>query len=474
MVIGRDIEQQTLSGLLRKEESQFCVVYGRRRVGKTYLIRETFNYRFTFQHTGMAKTGKKGQLAAFCDSLHACGLTGCATPKTWADAFNLLKQLIEQAPSGKKVVFIDELPWMDTPKSGMVSALESFWNGWATARAEKDIVLIVCGSATSWITKKLLKNKGGLRGRLTEKIKLLPFTLHECERYADVAGLGMTRKDVLDTYMILGGIPYYWSFMRKGYSVVQNVDELFFAENAKLADEFEALYATLFNRPEKYIKVIEALSRKKCGLTRNEILKATKLQDGGTFTTVLEELEQCGFIRYYVSLNSTEQGGLFQLIDNYTLFHYHCIKKNAFSDENYWMHTCLSNEHNVWSGLAFERICLQHVKQIKDAMKITGMLSNVCSWRTEKTAEHGGAQVDLLFSRADGIINLFEIKYSRDAFAIDAKYANELENKLSVFRTVSKTKKAVHLVMLTSSGLNVNKYSNVVMQSLTVDCLFNA
>lgn len=473
MIIGREIEQQTLLDLQQREESQFCVVYGRRRVGKTYLIRETFNYKFTFQHTGMAKTAKKGQLVAFRDSLRACGLTDCKTPKTWVDAFNMLKQLIEHAPSGKKIIFIDELPWMDTAKSGMISALENFWNGWATARAEKDVVLIVCGSATSWITKKLLKNKGGLRGRLTEKIKLSSFTLHECDKYADAAGLGMTKKDVLDTYMVLGGIPYYWSFLRKGYSVVQNIDELFFTENAKLADEFEALYATLFNRPEKYIKVIEALSKKKCGLTRNEILKATKLQDGGTFSTVLEELEQCGFIRYYVSLNNTEQGGLFQLIDNYTLFHYHCIKKNAFADEHYWTHTCLSNEHNTWSGLAFERVCLQHTRQIKEAMKISGMLSNVCSWRTEKTEEHSGAQVDLLFSRADGVINLFEIKYAKDPFVIEAKYAKELENKLSVFRTVSKTKSAVHLTMLTTYGIVTNKHSNMVMQNLTADCLFN-
>lgn len=472
MIIGREIEQQTLSELMQKDESQFCVVYGRRRVGKTYLIRETFNYKFLFQHTGMAKTAKRGQLQAFRDSLRACGLTDAKTPKTWVEAFSQLKVLIERAPSGKKVIFIDELPWMDTAKSGMISALENFWNGWATARVEKDIVLIVCGSATSWITKKLLKNKGGLRGRLTEKIKLSPFTLYECEKYAEAAGLGMTRKDILDTYMILGGIPYYWSFLRRGYSVAQNVDGLFFAEDAKLADEFEALYSILFNRPEKYIKVIECLSKKKCGLTRNEILRATKLQDGGTFSTVLEELEQCGFIRYYVSLNNSEQGGLFQLIDNYTLFYYHCIKKNAFSDEHYWTHTCLSNDHNTWQGLAFERICLQHTRQIKDAMKISGMLSNVCSWRTEKTSEHNGAQVDLLFSRADGVINLFEIKYSKDVFAIDAKYSKELENKLSVFRTVTKVKSAVHLTMLTSYGITNNKYSNIVMLSLTADCLF--
>jgi len=472
MIIGRDKERSALLSLIDKDESQFCVVYGRRRVGKTYLVRETFNYSFTFQHTGMAMTAKKGQLAAFRDSLRAYGLSSCKTPNTWREAFEMLKWLILQSTDRKKVIFIDELPWLDTAKSGMVEALENFWNGWATARAEKDIVLIVCGSAVSWITKKVFKNKAGLRGRLTEKIKLNPFTLGECERYAEVAGLGMTRKDVLDTYMILGGIPYYWSFLRKGNSVVQNIDELFFVENAKLSDEFDALYAILFNRPEKYIKVIEALCKKKCGLSRNEILTATKLQDGGTFTTILEELEQCGFIRYYVAIGNTDQCGLYQLIDNYTLFYYQCIKKNAFSDQLFWTHTYLSNEHNAWAGFAFERVCLQHASQIKDYMKISGMLSNVCSWRAGKTESHPGAQVDLLFARADGVINLFEIKYSKDEFAIDAKYAKELESKLSVFRTVTRTKSAVHLTMLTTYGIVANKYSNIVSRSLTMDCLF--
>lgn len=472
MIIGREQERQTLISLADKAESQFCVVYGRRRVGKTYLIRESFNYQFAFQHTGMAKTAKKGQLAAFRNSLRSYGLEGCKTPATWIEAFDMLKKLITKAPAGKKVIFIDELPWMDTQKSGMVDALENFWNGFVTARPEKDIVLIVCGSATSWITKKLLKNKAGLRGRLTERIKLNPFNLYECEKYAETAGLNMTRKDILETYMILGGIPYYWSFLRKGYSVAQNVDELFFTENAKLADEFDAVYAILFNKPEKYIKVIEALSKKKCGLTRNEILRTTKLTDGGTFSTVLEELEQCGFIRNYASLNSAENGGLYQLMDNYTLFYYHCIKKNAFSDEHYWTHTYLSTDHHTWTGLAFERICLQHVPQIKDAMKISGILANVCSWRTEKTNTHGGAQIDLLFSRADGIINVFELKYYRDQLSIDAKYAKELENKLSVFRTVTATRLAVHLVMLTTFGVADNQYKNVYQQSLTMDCLF--
>ena len=258
MIIGREKEQKELLGLLDKEESQFCAVYGRRRVGKTYLVRETFNYQFCFQHTGVAKGTLRQQLTAFRNSLTAAGMK-CAIPKTWIDAFELLKQLINDAPAGKKVLFIDELPWMDTPKGNLIGALESFWNGWATARKEKDIVLIVCGSATSWISKKLLKDKGGLRGRLTSRIKVVPFTLHECELFAQGAKLVLARKDILELYMILGGIPYYWSFLKRGLSAAQNIDQMFFSETAQLRDEFDALYSVLFKSPKNHLKVIECL-----------------------------------------------------------------------------------------------------------------------------------------------------------------------------------------------------------------------
>ena len=305
MIIGREKEQKELLGLLEKEESQFCAVYGRRRVGKTYLIRETFNYQFCFQHTGVANGTLRQQLTSFRNSLMSLGMK-CAIPKNWFEAFELLKQHIKNAPTGKKIIFIDELPWMDTPKGNLIGALENFWNGWATARPEKDIVLIVCGSATSWISKKILKDKGGLRGRLTARIKIVPFTLRECELFANSAGLALGRKDVLELYMILGGIPYYWSFLKKGLSTAQNIDQLFFTETAQLRDEFDALYAILFKRPENYLKVIECLSNgKKSGSTRERLISESKLSDGGTFSTILEELEECGFIRRYASADTS-------------------------------------------------------------------------------------------------------------------------------------------------------------------------
>ena len=473
MIIGREKEQRELLGLLEKEESQFCVVYGRRRVGKTYLIRETFNYQFCFQHTGVAKGTLRQQLTAFRNSLVAAGIDKCAVPKTWIDAFELLKEFINQAPTGKKVLFIDELPWMDTPKGNLIGALENFWNGWATARREKDIVLIVCGSATSWIGKKLLKDKGGLRGRLTNRIKLVPFTLRECELYAKSANLALGRKDVLELYMILGGIPYYWSFLKKGMSVAQNVDQLFFTETAQLRDEFEALYAILFKRPENYLKVIWCLGNgRRSGMTREEILQACRLSDGGTFSTILEDLEECGFIRRFTSADTAEINAIYQLIDNYTLFYYLCIKKNAFSDERYWSNTFTSPSHGTWKGLAFERVCLQHIPQIKAALGISGVQTNVCSWFVRGTTARRGAQIDLVIQRADGFTDLCEMKHSENVFTIDKDYADDLQNKLSAYQELSKDKRTLHLVMVTTNGVTRNSNYNIIQNEIIMDDLF--
>lgn len=472
MIVGREKEQRELLSLLEKEESQFCAVYGRRRVGKTYLIRETFNYEFCFQHTGVSRGNLRQQLTAFRNSLVAAGMK-CRIPKNWIEAFELLKQLINKAPEGKKVLFIDELPWMDTPKGNLIGALENFWNGWATARREKDIVLIVCGSATSWISNKLLKDKGGLRGRLTDRIKVVPFTLHECEQFVVQSNLVYSRKDVLELYMILGGIPYYWSFLKKGLSVAQNVDQLFFSETAQLRDEFEALYSILFKRPEKYLKVIECLSNgKKAGMSREEILQETRLKDGGTFSVILKELEESGFIRRYASVDTSQNNCIYQLVDNYTLFYYRCIQKNAFSDEHFWSNTFTSTSHNTWKGHAFERVCLQHIAQIKAALGISGVQTNVCSWFIRGNDNRHGAQIDLVIQRADGVTDICEMKHTVNAFSIDREYSAELQNKLDAYSALSKDDRSLHLVMVTANGLAHNRHYSMIQNEVNLDDLF--
>ena len=273
--------------------------------------------------------------------------------------------------------------------------------------------------------------------------------------------------------MILGGIPYYWSFLKKGISVAQNIDQLFFSETAQLRDEFEALYAILFKRPENYLKVIECMSDgRKSGMTREEILATSKITDGGTFSTILEELEECGFIRRFSSAATTETNAMYQLIDNYTLFYYLCIKKNAFSDEHYWSNTFTSTSHNTWKGCAFERVCLQHIPQIKAALGISGVQANVSSWFTRGTGERRGAQIDLVIQRADGFTNLCEMKHSDSMFTIDQGYAKELQNKLEAYQELSKDKRTLHLVMVTTNGVTHNSYYNMIQKEITIDDLF--
>ena len=335
MIIGREKELKELRGLMETDESQFVAVYGRRRVGKTFLIREAFDYNFTFQHTGIYDAPMKQQLREFRESLYYAGVKNSAMPRTWTDAFNLLKGFVERlTDDGKKLIFIDELPWMDTKRSGFVSALDHFWNGWATTR--KDIVLIICGSATSWIIDNVIMNYGGLHNRLTDNIALEPFTLSECQRYCEAKGLGYTKRQILEAYMAIGGIPYYWSFMEKGRSVAQNLDSMFFAEHGKLAREFDALYSSLFKKPKTHIKIITTLALRKIGLRRNDILKYGKLLDNEEFSKALKELEECGFIRKYTVIGKKTKGAVYQLMDNYTLFYFDFIKENVNGAEHFW------------------------------------------------------------------------------------------------------------------------------------------
>ena len=471
MIIGRKEEQQILRSAVQSENSEFVAVYGRRRVGKTYLIRETFGYKFTFQHTGLAKGNTKEQLFSFAISLRDAGYDDCPIPKSWLEAFSLLSAYLKNSADEKKIVFLDELPWMDTPRSNFISAFEHFWNGWASAR--KDIVLIICGSATSWIINKVINDHGGLHNRVTKQIALQPFTLKECEMFAQSKGLEMSRYQLAECYMVFGGIPYYWSLLEKGLSLAQNIDKIIFAKNGKLSNEFNQLYASLFKSPEQYIDIVTALGKKKVGMTREEIIAATDKYSNGALSKVLDELEYCGFIRKYNGFDKKSKQAIYQLIDNYTLFYFKFIQQNENNDEHFWSASIDSAMHRAWSGLAFERLCMAHTQQIKAALGIAGVLSNVYSWRKEADETSDGAQIDLLIDRKDQVINLCEMKYSLSEYIIDAEYEQKLRNKKSVFIDTTNTRKAVHLTMVTTFGIKANAHSGIVQNEITLEDLFS-
>ncbi|MDR1757553.1 MAG: ATP-binding protein [Bacteroidales bacterium] len=366
-------------------------------------------------------------------------------------------------------MFIDEMPWMDTQKSDFLTGLDFFWNAYASA--EKNIVLIVCGSASSWIVKKLLKNRGGLHNRVTQQIVLQPFTLKETEEYFMAKGIALSRYQMAESYMIFGGVPYYLSLFQKKYGLSQNVDNLCFNQNGKLRDEFEELYASLFNNYENHIAIVKALSTKTKGLMRSEIVDLTKLPNGGNFTKTLQELELCGFIRKYNAFEKKQKEAIYQLIDNFTLFYYNFMAENRSGDEHFWTNLLENPTHRAWSGYAFEQVCLSHITQIKRKLGILGVHTKTSSWRCK--TEEGGAQIDLLIERNDNVINLCEIKYSKAEFVIDKKYNAELRGKKELFHRESKTRKALHQTLITTFGIKHNEYWGEVQSEVILDDLFN-
>lgn len=470
MLIGRIDEQRRLREATESEYSEFVAIYGRRRVGKTFLVRELFNYRFTFQHTGLARKSTREQLQSFQLSLRRQGYKKAPLPGNWLEAFDMLKDLIEWSKDKRKVVFIDEIPWMDAPRSSFLPALENFWNNFASAR--KDIVLIACGSATSWIVRKLLKNKRGLHNRITYRIHLQPFTLNECEQYARQRRLEMNRRQLIEGYMALGGIPYYWSLLDKLKSLALNIDALFFSKDGELKGEYDELYASLFKHPEKYMTVIETLGRKRSGLSREDIIKEGGLESNGKLSEILEDLENCGFIRKYNMIGMKSKGALYQLIDFYTLFYFRFIRNNPVNDEHFWSKSIDTGEYNNWCGQAFERVCLLHSRQIKTRLGIGGVISSEYAWWTANEDGKRGAQIDLLIDRNDGVINLCEMKYAKAPFRIDADYEANLLNKRTRFIEATHTQKAVHLTMVCSQGLEQNTYADEIQSQVTGGDLF--
>ena len=467
-MVGRKLEVEALHEAVLADRSRFVVVYGRRRVGKTFLIREAFDYRFTFSHTGMESGSLSDQLEAFHASLIDQGMESCEVPRDWIQAFGLLKRFLKTSADERKVVFIDELPWMDTPRSKFVSALENFWNGWCAAR--KDIVLIVCGSATSWMIKKVLKNKGGLFNRANRVIYLKPFSLGECELYARQIGLSMGRRELAEGYMVFGGAPYYWSLLDRSMSLAQNIDRLCFTQGGELTVEFKRLYSSVFKRADKHVKVVEALASRKCGMSRDEIVSAVGLKDSGKLTRILEELEESGFIKIYSPLGRVKRGSIYQLVDAFTLFHLTFMKGKSIARPGYWLEGAGSPERHSWEGVAFERVCMWHEREIRVALGISGVSANVCSWRSAQKS--GGAQIDMLIDRKDGVINVCEVKFAAGEFSIGAKYALELENKLSVLKEETQTGKSLHLTMITVSGVKRNENSYLVHSQVRLDDFF--
>jgi hypothetical protein len=477
-IIGRKSEISELMKLYHSDKPEFVAVYGRRRVGKTFLIKHAMKGLITFQHTGVSPAEQEGdknrmktQLESFYYSLLNHGLEGYSIPKTWMEAFFQLEQLIIKLDNGsRQVIFIDELPWMDTPKSGFLSAFENFWNGWCSGR--DNIMLIICGSATSWILGNLSRNKGGLYGRLTDEIKLSPFTLKECEDFFKHNEIEMSRYDIVQSHMIFGGIPYYLSYFQKGLSFEQNVDKILFGAKPRLNDEFNRLFNAIFTNADDCKKIIRLLATKHSGFTREEISKDTGLPFGGGLTNTLAALAESDFVQKYSQYGNSKKTVHYKLIDNFSLFWLKYVERSK-ADANFMTDNTTSNIMKAWRGIAFEEVCWQHIAEIKHALGISGIKSSISSWAVKGDNDNSGAQIDLLIERADNVVNLCEIKFYADKYTISKDEEQKLRNRIASLQETLSPKQTVHLTLITTYGIAHNMHSGIVQKSITIDSLFD-
>jgi uncharacterized protein len=470
VIIGREEEQRMLTEIIAANGADMLAVTGRRRVGKTYLIKTFFENQMHFEFSGILNADNEQQLQSFAIALakQSGKSTAKAIPANWLEAFRQLADYLDSLKRVKKrIVFIDELPWLDTHKSKFLMALDWFWNSWAS---NKNILVIICGSAASWMASKIINNRGGLHNRVTKRMHLQPFTLSETAAYLKYRGITLSHYHILQLYMTLGGIPHYLKEIKKGQSAAQNINRICFEKNGLLVNEFDNLYNALFVNAKQHTSIIEALASKQKGLSRTEILTATKLKDGGSFSKLLRELEQSDFIAAYYPFDKVKKETLYRLVDEYSLFYLKFIRNKKNIN---WMQLSATPAYKIWSGYTFENTCMKHIDKIKAALGIASVYTEQSSFIYKGNVAADGTQIDLLIDRKDNVINICEAKFYDKPFSITKAYAAELRNKMRIFQERTKTRKSLFLTILSAYGLVQNEHSiGFVQQEVTMESLF--
>jgi uncharacterized protein len=457
VVLGRKKEKEIIDELLVSSKAEFVAVYGRRRVGKTFLIRQYLKENMCFDFTGSDEEDNAVQLANFFREFSKQCIDSQVYPHNWSEAFSLLSDYLYSLDKSQKVVvFIDELPWLDKAKSGFLAALQYFWNQHGSQMSH--LLLITCGSAATWIIKNLMNAKGGLYNRITQSIELKPFSLAETEEFLKYKNLKFTRYQILQLYMVMGGIPFYLDAIKTSKSVNQVIDELCFEQNGLLAREFKPLYHSLFKDAEKHLAIIEALAKSPYGMSRQQLLEVTNIPNGGAFVRTIENLIDCGFIKQMATLGKKNQDAIFRIVDFYSVFYIKFIRENSIGRTNVWQSIADSASYQSWCGYAFENICLLHIEQIHKTLAISGLYTQTSSWKFLGNKEMPGTQVDLVIDRKDGIIHLFECKFTNKEFALTKEYTAKLRQRRSIFEYATKAKKQVVTSLITAFPAIRNEY----------------
>ena len=478
ILTGRKKELEELKRLYCSGKSELVAVYGRRRVGKTFLVDEAYKGLITFRHAGLSPVDERGkanmladQLQHFYQSLILQGMKKSHRPDSWLEAFFMLEQWLQQIDNGsRQVIFIDELPWLDTPRSKFLTAFESFWNSWACHR--DNVLVVVCGSATSWIKDKLINNHGGLYGRVTWEIKLSPFNLEESEQFFKSRGVRLSRYDIAQCNMILGGIPYYLQYIQSGMSLAQNIDKILFAHNALLEQEYDRLFSSIFNNPEEMKRIIGLLAERRGGYTRKEISEKVGTDNNGYLSTILNSLIASDFIIKYIPFGTNGRNSHYKLIDPYCIFYHKFIKDKVQLNNEFWLSNIASPKISSWRGYAFEELCLRHICKIKSALGISGVSTSESAFVVKGNDDTESSQIDLIIERKDGIVNMCEMKFYNSDYTVTKAYERKIVERYNLVTGLISKKSCVNPVLITTFGLDSNEYSSSFQNVITLDDLF--
>ena len=468
---GREEEIEVLTELLHHNKAELVAILGRRRVGKTYLIKKVYADHLNFHFTGIKDADRTIALAEFTEKLKtlAPAKFAKASPQNWMDAFRLLKAYLSRIKSKKKkVIFLDEFPWIDSHKSGFLPAFEYFWNDWAV---DQNIIIVLCGSSTSWMIKNVLNNKAGLHNRITKYINLAPFTLKETKQLLLAKGMPLPHYEIVQIYMALGGVPYYLNEVRKGESAKQNIDRILFSEKSSLKNEFKNLYKALFDNYENYESIVKVLATKRKGLTRQEIIEATDISNGGGLTRMLTELEESSFIKSFQPFAKEKKDMLYRLVDEYSVFYFQFNpQKNPVGS---FTKISTTPKYKSWAGFAFESVCIKHSHRIRRALGVSGIFSQESSYYFKGSRREEGLQIDMLIDRSDNCINICEMKFYGSEYELSKKEAEVLRKRREIFRTKTATKKYLINTLVTTYGLKANQHSAGIIDKVVVlDQLF--
>lgn len=471
-MIGRKKEQRTLELILKRKKAAFLAITGRRRVGKTYILDAFFKDHMCFRMTGIQDASIEEQLTNFSNSLFNQSKAVQLVPQDWQEAFFLLRAYLETLDKeSKKVIFIDELPWMVTPKSNMLQHLAHFWNDYLSKQPR--FILAICGSASSWLTKYVINDIGGLHNRVTDHIHLVPFTLNETKEFLVHKGINLSHQEIAKIYMTFGGIPFYLDQIRRGENSSTAIERTCFSSEGMLKREYDNLYKALFRKPESHEAIVEALSKKSAGLSRYQVIKQSKVAAGGAYDRAMNDLVISGFVTEFTPFGKKIRGAMYRLNDEFSIFYHRFMKENRKYSEGMWLQLANSQSYKIWTGYAFENICIKHSKEIKKALGISGVYTEASSFRVEGTEYERGFQIDMVMDRKDGVIHLFEIKYYGALFTIDKRYAYDLNARKQLFIEHTGTKKQVFTSLITNRGVKANAYANEVVDSeLTLDDFF--